>query len=83
MNEAMNAAINKEEGRAGNIEAAPPASIAGLGAPAFTSAASAAPIIMMTMTKKAADAYLPAPAIVVHNPGNVLLLVVDTENTKP
>ena len=82
MNEAMNAAINKEEGRAG-IDAAPPASIVGLGAAAFTSAASAAPNITMTTTKKAADAYLPAPAIVVHNPGNVLLLVVDTENTKP
>jgi len=53
------------EGRKG-IEAAP-ASIVGLGAAAFTSAASAAPIIMMTTTKRAANAYLPAPAIISHS----------------
>lgn len=72
------------EGRKG-IEAAP-ASIDGLGdAAAFTSAASAsaAPIIIITTTKRTADTYLPAPAIVAHTPGNTLLLVVDTENTKP
>ena len=66
MNEAMNAAINKEEGRAGNIEAAPPASIVGLGAAAFISAASAAPTIMITTTKRATDAYFPVPAILVY-----------------
>lgn len=49
------------EGRPG-IEAAP-ASIVGLGAAAFTSVASAAPIIIMTTTKRATDTHLPAPAI--------------------
>ena len=45
------------------IEAAP-VSIVGLGADAFTSAASAAPTIIITTTHKAAEAYLPEPAIV-------------------
>jgi len=47
------------------IEAAP-GSIAGLGAAAFTSAAVAAPTptIIITTATKAADAYLPVPAIV-------------------
>jgi len=62
MKEAMRAANGE---RRKGIEAAP-ASIVGLGAAAFTSVASAAPVIMTTTTKRAADAYLPAPAILAH-----------------
>jgi len=56
------------EGSVG-IEAAP-VSIAGLGAAAFTSAASAAPISIITTTKRATDTYLPAPAILSRSPKN-------------
>jgi len=58
--------VANREGRKGN-EAAP-ASIVGLGAAAFTSAASAALTIIIRTTKKAADVYLPKPAIVAYTP---------------
>jgi len=64
MNEAMRAA-NREGTKA--VEAAP-ASIVGLGDAAVTSVAAAAPAptIKITTAKRAADAYLPAPAIFSH-----------------
>lgn len=62
MKEAMRRA--NREGWKG-IEAEP-VSIVGLGAAAFTSAAPAAPISIMTTTKRAAHAYLPALSILSH-----------------